>query len=86
MKKLFFSTFFVAILMAFTLSSPNLESEKENSLASLVVLSEANAEYGCAVSSTPSENNGFCRALSSGNGDMCFTYGSGTACNGTFSY
>ncbi len=37
--------------------------------------------YVCTVSSDAKKNTGFCRALSSGNGDMCFTYGSGTACS-----
>ena len=37
--------------------------------------------YTCTVSSDAKKNTGFCRALSSGNGDMCFTYGSGTACS-----
>lgn len=39
--------------------------------------------YSCSVSSDESQNDGFCRALSSGNGDMCFTYGQGPACSGT---
>lgn len=40
------------------------------------------AGYECTVSSIPANNTGHCRALSSGNGDMCFTYGEGPACSG----
>lgn len=36
--------------------------------------------YFCITSSNPALNVNYCRALSSGNGDMCFTFGSGTAC------
>ena len=41
------------------------------------------AKYSCTVSSDPDQNTGHCRALSSGNGDMCFTFGTGPACSGT---
>ncbi len=41
------------------------------------------SEYFCIVSSAPSDNVNFCRALSSGNGDMCFTSGPGPACSST---
>ncbi len=40
-------------------------------------------KYVCIVSSTAANNTGKCRALSSGNGDMCFTSGTGTACSST---
>ena len=43
----------------------------------------AEAQYYCKVSSNSDNNNGHCRALSSGNGDMCFTFGSGSACSGS---
>lgn len=36
--------------------------------------------YSCIVSSDATLNVNHCRALSSGNGDMCFTFGIGPAC------
>ncbi len=47
-----------------------------------VIAEPAPAKYVCIVSSDSTKNTGKCRALSSGNGDMCFTFGSGTACSG----
>lgn len=50
------------------------------------IFSMATAEkmrYECTVSSSEENNTGVCRSLSSGNGDMCFNFGSGPACNGT---
>lgn len=51
-------------------------------LLALCLTFSAYAGYECTVSSTPSNNTGHCRALSSGNGDMCFTFGEGPACSG----
>lgn len=50
------------------------------------IFSIATAEkmrYECTVSSVEENNVGVCKELSSGNGDMCFNFGSGPACNDT---
>ena len=47
-----------------------------------VIVPEGETYYACTGSDDPAENRGKCRALSSGNGAMCFTFGTGTACNG----
>lgn len=39
--------------------------------------------YSCIVSPVAEENQGHCRVLSSGNGNMCFTFGIGPACEST---
>lgn len=49
---------------------------------SLGVAFSASATYQCVVSASGG-NDGFCRKLSSGNGDMCFTFGEGPACSST---
>ena len=60
-----------------------MKSFKSLAFAFLMLVSfVAQAQYYCTVSSDESKNNGHCRALSSGNGDMCFTFGSGSACSG----
>lgn len=45
-------------------------------------VAQSSLGYKCTTSSNPENNTGKCRELSSGNGDMCFTYGEGTACDG----
>lgn len=40
------------------------------------------SEIYCTVSSDADENFGVCRALSSGNQEMCFSFGVGPACSG----
>ncbi|WP_315821832.1 hypothetical protein [Paraflavitalea speifideaquila] len=70
-----------AMLPAFALTAiGGLSSFQDETVGVIEV--EAPAKYVCTVSSDASKNTGKCRALSSGNGDMCFTSGTGTACSG----
>lgn len=49
---------------------------------SIGFLISVNAGYVCGVAAA-GPNNGHCRVLSSGNGEMCFTYGEGPSCGFT---
>ncbi|WP_425636222.1 hypothetical protein ACPUEN_12345 [Algoriphagus yeomjeoni] len=46
---------------------------------------EQGDQYWCITSSITSENDGHCRALSTGHGDRCYPSGTGPACAGTIS-
>ena len=42
------------------------------------------ADWTCAVSANPDENNGHCRANNAGTGDGCYSVGYEPACSGSY--
>jgi hypothetical protein len=83
MKKRFLGTLFCSIFLLGA-SLTVVKSVEAQQLKKNKEFTDATT-YVCSGSPDSSQNQGKCRTLSSGNGTMCFTFGSGTACSGTIS-